>query len=71
MKIEKWQSKKFEDIKHFDEDGNEYWLARELQTALGYTQWRDFRNPIERAMVSCKLNEQETKYHFAGIRKMI
>lgn len=31
MELEKWQAKKFEDIRHIDEDGNEYWLARELQ----------------------------------------
>jgi DNA-damage-inducible protein D len=71
MDIEKWQSKKFEEIKHFDEEGNEYWLARELQAVLGYTQWRRFCDAIERAMVSCKLNEQEPKYHFADAGKMV
>jgi len=71
MDIEKWQSRKFEDIKHFDENGNEYWLARELQTVLGYNQWRRFSDTIEKAMVSCKLNEQEPRYHFAGAGKMV
>ena len=71
MELEKWQSKKFEDIKHFDEDGNEYWLARELQGVLGYTQWRRFCDAIDRAMVSCRINEQEPGYHFADIGKMV
>jgi len=71
MDIEKWQSKKFEDIKHLDENGNEYWLARELQTVLGYNQWRRFSNAIDRAMISCRLNEQDPKYHFAGAGKMV
>jgi DNA-damage-inducible protein D len=71
MDIETQQSKRFEDIKHFDEEGNEYWIARELQTVLGYTQWRRFSDVIERAMVSCKLNEQEPKYHFANAGKMV
>ena len=32
----------FESIKHIDEDGNEYWEARELQKALEYKEWRKF-----------------------------
>ncbi|MCL2100379.1 MAG: DNA damage-inducible protein D [Fibromonadales bacterium] len=71
MSIEKWQVKKFEDIKHLDENGNEYWLARELQSVLGYAQWRRFCDVIDRAMVSCKLNEQEPKYHFADVGKLV
>ena len=36
----------FEDIKHIDEDGQEYWLARELQEVLGYAKWGNFHNVI-------------------------
>jgi DNA-damage-inducible protein D len=64
MKLEKWQAGKFEEIKHLDENGDEYWLARELQDVLEYAQWRRFCDVIDRAMVSCKLNEQEPNYHF-------
>jgi DNA-damage-inducible protein D len=32
----------FENIKHIDETGKEYWLARELQIALDYNEWRKF-----------------------------
>ena len=38
--IEKYKEKIFEGIKHIDEDGNEYWEARELQALLGYKEWR-------------------------------
>jgi len=71
MEIEKWHAKKFEDIKHFDENENEYWLARELQNVLGYAQWRRFCDAIDRAMVSCKLNEQDPAYHFTDVGKMV
>ena len=71
IEIEKWQARKFEDIKHLDENKNEYWLARELQNVLGYAQWRRFCDTIDRAMVSCKLNEQEPNYHFADVGKLI
>jgi len=65
------QSKKFEDIKHIDDNGHEYWLARELQVILGYAQWRRFCDAIDRAMVSCKINEQDPKFHFAEVGKLI
>ena len=39
----------FESIKHINEYGEEYWLARELQPVLEYAQWRRFADAIERA----------------------
>ena len=39
----------FENIKHIDENGTEFWYARELQTALEYAQWRRFQESIVRA----------------------
>lgn len=38
--IEIVTEKLFEDIKHIDEFGNEYWEARELQKVLGYLKWK-------------------------------
>ncbi len=46
--------KTFENIKHFDEFGNEYWEARELQIALTYTLWQKFLNVLEKAKVACE-----------------
>ena len=37
--IENYNKTVFEDIKHIDEKGNEYWEARELQQILGYNYW--------------------------------
>jgi len=71
MELEKWQAKKFEDIKHIDKNGQEYWFARELQNVLGYAQWRRFKEVIDFSMASCKLNEQDPEYHFAEISKMV
>lgn len=47
--IEKYSEKMFEDIKHVDGNGNEFWEARELQEILGYKEWRWFANVIEKA----------------------
>lgn len=43
----------FENIKHIDQNGNEYWLARELQKALEYVEWRKFNGVIEKAKNAC------------------
>lgn len=59
----------FESLKHINEDGVEYWSARELYPHLGYTQWRRFEDAIERAKESCKSASQPIEEHFAGAGK--
>jgi len=50
--IKEYTEKVFENIKHIDEFGNEYWLARELQKVLEYKDWRNFNKVIDRAIIS-------------------
>lgn len=69
--IEIYTEKIFEDIKHMDENGNEYWFARELQLALEYTQWRRFENTIDKAKIACKNSKINIDEHFANIGKTI
>jgi DNA-damage-inducible protein D len=71
MNVEKWEYNKFEDIKHFDDNCNGHWLVRELQTNLASTGRERFRDAVYRAAVSCKPNEQGSKYHFPGVGKMM
>ena len=59
-------SSPFDRIRHVDAHG-EFWLARELMTALGYGQWRRFDESIERAMVSCENSGQDPTIHFSNI----
>ena len=54
----------FEDIKHLDKDGGEYWLARELQPLLGYAKWQKFNNSIEKAKASCDKSGQKVEDNF-------
>ena len=61
----------FESIKHINEDGQEYWLARELQPVLEYAQWRRFSDAIERAKLACKNSGYEIDDHFADVGKTI
>ena len=55
----------------YQEDGVDYWLARELQELLGYTDWRNFLNAIDKAKESCKTTGEAVWDHFVDINKMI
>ena len=49
---EKYTKSIFENIKHIDDYGNEYWYARELQKVLEYKDWRNFQKVIDKAVLS-------------------
>jgi DNA-damage-inducible protein D len=55
----------------YEQDGVEYWLARELQELLGYTDWRNFLNTIDKARESCKTTGEEVSDHFVDVNKTI
>ena len=61
----------FEDIKHIDEYGNEYWEARELQKVLGYTEWRKFEGVINKAQEACERSKNNTLDYFVGADKIV
>ena len=69
--LEKINETIFESIKHVDDDGNEYWYARELQKVLEYTEWRKFVGVIKKAINSCKASNYVSSDHFVGTDKMI
>ena len=63
--------KMFEDIKHIDEEGNEYWSARELMPLLEYTLWQRFSSAIKKAIENCKNSNNNVMDHFIGTDKMV
>ena len=64
--------KNFEQSVYKDEEsGLEFWLARELQNLLGYSQWRSFEAVIEKAKTACKNSGHNPEDHFAQTRKMV
>ena len=69
--LEKINETIFESIKHVDDDGNEYWYARELQKVLEYKRWDKFYNVIESAQVACSISNNNVLDHFSQVGKMI
>ena len=55
----------------YEQDGIEYWLARELQELLGYADWRNFLNAVDKAKESCKTSGGAVSDHFVDVNKMI
>ena len=64
-------NKFFEQIKHTDENGVEFWYARELMIILQYKQWRRFESVIEKAKLSCENSGISSFEHFANVGKTI
>ena len=69
--IKEYGKRSFEDIKHIDENGFEYWYARELQLVLDYKEWRKFEGVVQRAMKACKSSDINILDHFVGTDKMV
>ena len=61
----------FESIKHIDENGIEYWYARELQNVLNYKEWRKFENVINKAKEACENSDISVFDHFVDVAKTI
>lgn len=62
----------FEEIKHVNpKSGTEYWFARELQSVLEYTQWRNLVSVIEKAKEACKGSGINVSDHFADVSKIV
>jgi hypothetical protein len=61
----------FDKIRHTDKDGNEYWMGRELATAIGYKDFRNFKGLIEKAQKLCIQNNAKTEDHFVETTEMV
>ena len=72
--IEKKQEKTtsiFEQLKHINEEGHEFWSARQLGKVLGYVEYRNFMPVIEKARKACTNSGQLVDNHFVDIHEMV
>ena len=69
--LENYNESIFESIKHIDENGKEYWKARELQQVLDYKEWRKFEGVINKAKIACEGSKIRVSDHFVDADKMV
>ena len=69
--LQEYTERTFEDIKHIDANGNEYWEARELQKMLGYKEWRLFSVIIEKAQIACSQSNNKINSNFGVYSKIV
>lgn len=67
--IARYSEETFESIKHVNEYGNEFWYARELQSILEYTEWRNFQKLIEKAQTACENSDMAVDECFVEVNK--
>ena len=63
--------KNFNDYSQKTESGLEFWFARDLQSLLGYDQWKNFQKVIDRAKIACQATDLIVADHFADASKMV
>ena len=61
----------FEQIKEIDENGNEYWGARQLSKTLEYTDFRNFQAVISKAKEACKNSGELIENHIVDFNEMV
>ena len=69
--VMKYSEQNFENIKHINEHGQEFWYARELQVVLEYSQWRYLLDAISRAEAACKNSGNKVEDHFVDVVKTV
>ena len=69
--IEKVNKSTFENIKHANEHGQEYWSSRDLAKALDYSDYRNFLSVIDKAKEACKNSGYKISDHFGDITEMV
>lgn len=61
----------FEQIKQIDENGNEFWMARQLAKTLDYTDFRNFLGVIEKAKEACQNSGQAVANHLVEFNEVV
>ena len=61
----------FDQYSNTDEDGVEYWLARDIMKPLGYARWENFHEAIKRAMISCETAKMPVESYFREVTKIV
>ncbi len=71
MELQHYDELTFENVKHTDENGVEFWYARELQTILEYAEWRNFTLVIDKAKIACENAGNRIPANFVDVNKTV
>ncbi len=69
--LKEYTERLFEDIKHIDENGCEFWYARELMPLLEYIKWENFNSVIQKSVLSYNNSNNDDSYWLPEVRKPI
>lgn len=69
--VSKKKESLFEQIKQTDENGNEYWMARQFAKVLGYTDFRNFTGVIEKAWEASKNSDNDPSEHIVEANEVL
>lgn len=69
--LKEYTERLFEDIKHIDKNGNEFWYARELMPLLEYSKWENFNSVIQKSVLSYNNSNNDDSYWLPEVRKPI
>jgi len=61
----------FERIRQVDDEGIEFWSARDLMLILEYTKWQNFKMVLVKAEIACENSGNDPANHFTGASKMV
>ena len=70
-RLEERHKKTFDELKHLNEDGQEFWYARQLSKALDYSEYRNFIPVIQKAIQACLNSDQPAENHFVEVHEMV
>ena len=71
MELQQYDELTSENIKHIDENGVEFWYARELQNILEYMEWRNFNQVIDKAKIACENSGKRVVANFVDVNKTV
>lgn len=69
--LEEQHKNTFDDLKHINGDGQEFWYARQLSKVLEYVEYRNFLPVIKKAMLACENSGQDIANHFVEVHEMV
>ena len=61
----------YDEYSQTDDDGIEFWYARDLMEPMGYSRWENFSGAIQRAALSCENAKMPVDAHFREVTKMV